>query len=154
VGWGRFRFLNASLFFVSSLFGKKSSRIQGLVIVMTLVLLVYSVTPHRLQKQYADQGATILDHIDYPTQWPTLREVFHLWERIHRVQMTVEGRSYNLGEGRNSGANIYAILLDSTTQSWTSGSVWCVTSSQATMVWLQLRKSITLLAQRLSSPIA
>lgn len=38
---GGFRFLKAPLFFVSSLFVKKPTRSQGLLMVMTLALLVY-----------------------------------------------------------------------------------------------------------------
>ena len=45
---GGFRFLKDPLFFVSSLFVKKPSRIQGLLMVMTLALLVYSVTQRRV----------------------------------------------------------------------------------------------------------
>jgi transposase len=48
---GGFRFLKDPLFFVSSLFVKKPSRIQGLLMVMTLALLVYSVTQRRLRQQ-------------------------------------------------------------------------------------------------------
>jgi transposase len=44
---GGFRFLKDPLFFVSSLFVKKPSRIAGLLMVMTLALLVYSVTQRR-----------------------------------------------------------------------------------------------------------
>jgi Transposase len=44
---GGFRFLKDPLFFVSSLFVKKPSRIQGLLMVMTLALLVYSLTQRR-----------------------------------------------------------------------------------------------------------
>jgi transposase len=47
---GGFRFLKAPLFFVSSLFVKKPSRIQGLLMVMTLALLVYSVAQRRLRQ--------------------------------------------------------------------------------------------------------
>jgi transposase len=48
---GGFRFLKAPLFFVSSLFVKKPTRIAGLLRVMTLALLVYSVAHRRLRKQ-------------------------------------------------------------------------------------------------------
>ena len=48
---GGFRFLKDPLFFVSSLFVKKPSRIQGLLMVMTLALLVYSVAQRRVRKQ-------------------------------------------------------------------------------------------------------
>ena len=47
---GGFRFLKDPLFFVSSLFLKKPCRIQGLLMVMTLALLVYSVTQRRLRQ--------------------------------------------------------------------------------------------------------
>lgn len=47
---GGFRFLKDPLFFVSSLFVKKPNRIEGLLMVMTLALLVYSVTQRRLRK--------------------------------------------------------------------------------------------------------
>ena len=48
---GGFRFLKDPLFFVSSLFVKKPNRIEGLLMVMTLALLVYSVAQRRLRKQ-------------------------------------------------------------------------------------------------------
>ena len=48
---GGFRFLKDPLFFVSSLFVKKPSRIQGLLMVMTLALRVYSVTQRRLRQE-------------------------------------------------------------------------------------------------------
>jgi len=48
---GGFRFLKDPLFFVSSLFVKKPNRIEGLLMVMTLAFLVYSVTQRRLRKQ-------------------------------------------------------------------------------------------------------
>jgi transposase len=47
---GGFRVLKDPLFFVSSLFVKKPSRIEGLLMVMTLALLVYSVTQRRLRQ--------------------------------------------------------------------------------------------------------
>ena len=44
---GGFRFLQDPLFCVSSLFGKKPSRMQGLLVVMTVALLVSSVAQRR-----------------------------------------------------------------------------------------------------------
>ena len=48
---GGVRFRKAQLFFVSSLFVKKSNRMEGLLMVMTLTLLVYSVAQRRLRLQ-------------------------------------------------------------------------------------------------------
>jgi transposase len=50
---GGFRFLKDPLFFVSSLFVKKPTRIQGLLMVMTLALLVYAVAQRRLRQELA-----------------------------------------------------------------------------------------------------
>ena len=98
---GGFRFLKDPLFFVSSLFVKKPSRIQGLLMVMTLALLVYSATQRRLRKQLVDQNTTIPNQINQPTQRPTLRWVFQLLEGIHRVQVIVQGQVQELIEGLN-----------------------------------------------------
>ena len=70
---GSFRFFKDPLFFVSSLFVKKPSRIQGLLMVMTLALLVYSVAQRRLRQQLARQNETVPNQINQPTVRPTLR---------------------------------------------------------------------------------
>ena len=56
---GGFRFLKDPLFFVSSLFVKKPTRIQGLLMVMTLALLVYSVAQRRLRQALARQKESL-----------------------------------------------------------------------------------------------
>jgi transposase len=98
---GGFRCLKDPLFFVSSLFVKKPCRIQGLLMVMTLALRVYSVTQRRLRQQLARQNATVPNQITQPTQRPTLRWVFQLLEGIHRVRVMVHGQVHGLIEGLN-----------------------------------------------------
>ena len=98
---GGFRFLKDPLFFVSSLFVKKPNRIEGLLMVMTLALLVYSVAQRRLRKQLAQHHETVPNQINQPTPSPTLRWVFQLLEGIHRVQVTVQGQVHDLIEGLN-----------------------------------------------------
>jgi transposase len=98
---GGFRFLKDPLFFVSSLFVKKPSRIQGLLMVMTGALLVYSVAQRRLRQQLVRQNQTVPNQIHQPTQRPTLRWVFQLLEGIHRVRVTVHGHVHDLIEGLN-----------------------------------------------------
>ena len=96
---GGFRFLKDPLFFVSSLFVKKPSRIEGLLMVMTLALLVYSVAQRRLRAQLATHQETVPNQIKQPTPSPTLRWVFQLLEGIHRIRMTVQGQAHDLIEG-------------------------------------------------------
>jgi transposase len=98
---GGFRFLKDPLFFVSSLFVKKPSRIQGLLTVMTFALLVYSVAQRRLRQQLVRQNETVPNQIHQPTQRPTLRWVFQLLEGIHRVRVMVQGHVHDLIEGLN-----------------------------------------------------
>jgi transposase len=98
---GGFRFLKDPLFFVSSLFVKKPCRIQGLLMVMTLALLVYSVTQRRLRQQLVHQGETVPNQINQPTERPTLRWVFQLLEGIHRIRVTMQGKVHDLIEGLN-----------------------------------------------------
>jgi len=98
---GGFRFLKDPLFFVSSLLVKKPCRIQGLLMVMTLALLVYSVTQRRLRQQLVHQGETVPNQINQPTERPTLRWVFQLLEGIHRIRVTLQGKVHDLIEGLN-----------------------------------------------------
>jgi transposase len=92
---GGFRLLKDPLFFVSSLFVKKPSRIEGLLMVMTLALLVYSVTQRRLRQQLAAHHQTVPNQIHQPTTSPTLRWVFQLLDGIHRVRVTVQGHVHD-----------------------------------------------------------
>jgi transposase len=99
---GGFRFLKDPLFFVSSLFVKKPSRIQGLLMVMTLALLVYAVAQRRLRQELARQNETIPNQINHPTNRPTLRWVFQVLEGIERVRVQVAGQVQELITGLNA----------------------------------------------------
>jgi hypothetical protein len=98
---GGFRFLKDPLFFVSSLFVNKPSRIAGLLMVMTLALFGYSVAQRRLRAQLVTHQETVPNQINQPTTSPTLRWVFQLLEGIHRIRMTVQGQAHDLIEGLN-----------------------------------------------------
>ena len=96
---GGFRFLKDPVFFVSSLFVKKPSRIQGLFMVMTLALLVYAVAQRRMRHQLAQQHETLPNQIGQPTSRPTLRWIFQLLEGINRVTFSVQGHVQIVMEG-------------------------------------------------------
>ena len=94
-----FSFLKDPVFFVSSLFVKKPERIQGLLMVMTLALLVYSIAQRRARTSLMAYGELIPNQIGQPTQTPTLRWLFQLLEGIHRVTFSVEGKVRQVIEG-------------------------------------------------------
>jgi transposase len=83
------------------LFVQKPNRIEGLLMVMTLALLVYSVPQRRLRAQLATPQETVPNQINQPTPSPTLRWVFQVLEGMHRVRMTLHGQVYDLIEGLN-----------------------------------------------------
>jgi len=81
-----YRFLKDPLFFVSSLFIKKPSRIDALLMVMTLSLLVYSIAQRRMRTNMKKVGATIPNQINQEISNPTLRWVFQCFEGINLLQ--------------------------------------------------------------------
>lgn len=82
-----FRFLKDPLFFASSLFLKKPERIVALTLIMCLSLLVYSIVERKLRKLLKEHGQTIRNQVKKPTQTPTLRWIFQLFEDVHFVKI-------------------------------------------------------------------
>jgi transposase len=78
-----FRFLKDPMFFAHSLFLKKPSRIMALLMVMGLSLLIYALAEHHLRQQLVAKDQTIPDQKGKPTQQPTMRRVFQMFEGIH-----------------------------------------------------------------------
>jgi transposase len=96
-----FRFLKDPIFFTSSLFLKKPSRIMGLLMVMTLALLVYSIAQRRLRNALESQNEVLPNQINQPTKTPTMRWIFQLMEGIHVVQMRIDGVVKRIVHGIN-----------------------------------------------------
>ena len=78
-----FRFLKDPLFFVSSLLVKKPCRIQGLLMVMTLAVWVYSVVQRRLRQELARRKESLANPLNQPTQRPPyVSKSFGCWVKI------------------------------------------------------------------------
>ena len=78
-----FRFLKDPFFFASRFFLKKPSRIMALLMVMGLSLLIYALAEQTLRSKLAESGQSIPDQKGNPTQGPTMRRVFQMFEGIH-----------------------------------------------------------------------
>jgi transposase len=87
------------VFFASSLYLKKPSRIMGLLMVMTLALLVYSVAQRRLRSALTQHNETLPNQINQPTNTPTLRWIFQMMDGIHSVKMQVNNVIHKIVEG-------------------------------------------------------
>jgi transposase len=77
-----FRFLKDPLFFAHSLFLKKPERIMALLMIMGLALLIYSLAERKLRQSLQQMNATVPDQRRKPTQRPTIRWVFQLFEGL------------------------------------------------------------------------
>lgn len=86
-----FRFLKDPMFFAHSLFLKKPARIMALLMVMGLSLLVYALAEHHLRQQLLERDESIPDQKGNPTQKPTMRRVFQMFEGIHVLTVTMGG---------------------------------------------------------------
>jgi transposase len=94
-----FRFLKDPLMFTSSLFLKKPERIMGLLMVMTLALLVYSIAQRRLRKALEELQETIPNQIRKETSKPTLRWIFQLLDGIDVVKVCIEKTTHTVTSG-------------------------------------------------------
>ena len=77
-----FRFLNDPLFYTDRLFLKKPERVMALIMIMTLSLLVYSLAEMRIRDALEDTGKHIWDQKNRPTNCPTARWVFTIFEDV------------------------------------------------------------------------
>jgi len=96
-----FRFLKDPHYFVSSLFLKKTARIEALLLVMTLALLVYSITQRKIRKALKEKNETIPDQIRKPSSTPTTRRVYQLFYGVNIVSYRLEDKKYKMINGMN-----------------------------------------------------
>lgn len=85
-----FRFLKDPLFFADSLFLKRPQRLMALLMVMGLALLVYALAERQVRQALAQRGTTLPNQLGKPTQRPTMRRIFQLFEGIDLL-LRVEG---------------------------------------------------------------
>lgn len=82
-----FRFLKDPLFFADSLFLKNPGRIMALIMIMVLALLVYALAEGKLRLQLAETGQSVPNQLGKPTQNPTMRWIFQVFEGIDLLIM-------------------------------------------------------------------
>lgn len=97
-----FRFMKDADLFTSSLFVKNPSRIEGLLFIMTLSLLIYSISQRKLRLELEKQHQFIPDQLNKPTQQPTLKWVFKLLKGINVAVVKIGEISKTVYEGIES----------------------------------------------------
>lgn len=81
-----FRFLKDPWFMVDSVFLKKNTRIEALMMVMTLCLLVYNVAQYKLRQALKEKNETLPNQLGKAIKTPTMRWIFQLMEGAGVVQ--------------------------------------------------------------------
>ncbi len=87
-----FRFLKDPMFFAHSLFLKSPARIMALIMIMGLALLIFALGERQLRQALKQNNETIPDQKGKPTQTPTLRWVFQIFEGLDVLSVWVDGR--------------------------------------------------------------
>jgi len=82
------RFLKDPAFRTSEEYLKKEERIEGLMFLMVLALLVYNLAEKDLRRALVETGKSVPSQTKKPTQKPTLRWIFQLFDRITEVTLT------------------------------------------------------------------
>lgn len=101
-----FRFLKDPLFFAESLYLKSPKRIMALLMVMTLSLMIYSLAERKLRNSLKENKKTVSDQKGKPTDNPTIRWVFQMFENVLLI---------TLGEGQKAENFIMNITPDNET---------------------------------------
>ena len=87
-----FRFLKDPMFFAHSLFLKNPARIMALIMIMGLALLIFALGERQLRQALKQNNETIPDQKSKPTQTPTLRWVFQIFEGLDVLSIWADGR--------------------------------------------------------------
>lgn len=78
-----FRFIKSDTFEVDSIFLQKPSRIEALMMVMTLCLMIYSIAQHKLRQALEKANETVPDQLTKQTTQPTAAWIFRLFHGVH-----------------------------------------------------------------------
>ena len=95
-----FRFLKDPLFFTSSVFVKKTTRVEALALLMALTLLVYTLAERKLRQSLRDNQQTVLSQLKKKTASPTFRWIIQKFQGIHLVTLDHSTTISNLSDER------------------------------------------------------
>ena len=95
-----FRFLKDPMFFTSSVFVKSPKRVAAIALVMGLSLLVYALGERALRRALKEARAKVRHQTGQPTERPTLRWIFQLFQAVHLLSVDGTKQIANLTEER------------------------------------------------------
>ena len=85
-----FKFIKDNTFEVDNVFLKTPERIDGLMMVMTLCLMVYGLSQHKLRQSLKAKKAGILSQSGKMTQNPSMKWVYFLFRSVHELYIQTQ----------------------------------------------------------------
>lgn len=85
-----FRFIKDNQFCVSSVFLKTPSRIEALMMVMTLCVMVYNFGQYKIRKCLKEHEDSVPDQKGKPTEKPTLQWIFRVLNTVSFVRFKTD----------------------------------------------------------------
>jgi transposase len=84
-----FKFIKDNTFQVASIFLKKPHRIAALMMIMTLCLMIYAISQHRLRQALAAAKDTIPSQTKKETARPSMRWVYRMFNGVQVVSISM-----------------------------------------------------------------
>lgn len=110
-----FAFLKKPEFFTASLNLEKPGRIEAILMIMVLSLLIYSLAQRRLRNALKQHNETIPNQLKKPTNTPTMRWIFQLFEGVNFVSIQIDHTQKAFIQGLNEIREKVAFLIGGNT---------------------------------------
>ena len=88
-----FRFIKNNEFMLSSVYLKKASRIEALLMIMSFCLMVYNFGEYKIRKALEEHKDAIPNQVKKLTVKPSLRWIFRLIDKISVVVCSINGKT-------------------------------------------------------------
>lgn len=93
---GGFKFIKGNAFEVASVYLKKPSRVEALMMIMTLCLMVYSLAQHQLRTALKEEKEMIPNQVKKPTATPTFAWICRIFHGIHILHIQTDSLEQEL----------------------------------------------------------
>ena len=96
---GCYKFIKDKTHNLNQIFLKKESRIEAMVIVMSIILFINNLAQLKLREHLVEEKETIPTQLGQKTQKPTFKWASYLMINITKVKVQIHGKLYNQIKG-------------------------------------------------------
>jgi transposase len=96
---GCYKFIKDKTHNLNQIFLKKESRIEAMVIVMSMILFINNLAQLKLREHLVDKKENVPTQLGKTTQKPTFKWASYLMMNITKVKVEIQGKIYNQIKG-------------------------------------------------------